>query len=491
MRLPASLSSRLVLTAVSLVALAALLLGLATTVAMRAYLTDQLDREVAAALERASGASGEGRPGLPPITRGDRGGNGDRFGPIARQRVGTLTATIDSTDDQAEVLTDDDVRPLGSEALDRLGEVPVDRRGHTVELPGVGSYRVAAIGTPEGVVVTGLPTSSVDDLVGSLIWLEILLSLAVVAAAATAGSILVRRQLRPLREVAATAHEVSALPLSEGAIDLSPRVPERLTDELTEVGQVGAALNTLLSHVETSLTARHASEQQVRQFVADASHELRTPLATIKGYAELSRRTPDDAAALLAALAKVESEAGRMSSLVDDLLLLARLDAGRPLERSPVDLTRLLLETVSDARVLAPDHRWRLSLPEEAVEVVGDEARLHQVVTNLLGNARRHTPPGSTVTVGVTPGRDGGARLTVSDDGPGFDAALVGQAFERFTRGDSARTRDAHPGGAGLGLSLVRAIVSAHGGTVHLSSRPGETRFEITLPGETERLTGD
>ncbi len=172
-----------------------------------------------------------------------------------------------------------------------------------------------------------------------------------------------------------------------------------------------------------------------------------------------------------------------MSSLVDDLLLLARLDAGRPLERKPVDVTHLLLEAVSDARVLGPGHRWRLELPEEAVEVVGDEARLHQVVTNLLGNARRHTPPGTTVTVGVSPAVGNGfARMTVTDDGPGFDPALAPRAFERFTRGDSARTRDAHPGGAGLGLSLVEAIVTAHGGTVDLSSRPGQTRFTVALP---------
>ena len=381
------------------------------------------------------------------------------------------------------MLTSTGVKALGSEALAELADVPADREGHTVELPGVGHYRVAAVRTDDGVVVTGLPTDDVDSLIGNLIWLELLLTLAGVAAAATIGSVVVRRQLRPLREVAATAHEVSTLPLSEGAIDLSPRVPDRLTDEATEVGQVGSALNTLLSHVETSLSARHASELQVRQFVADASHELRTPLATIKGYAELSRRRPDDAEALLAALNKVESEAGRMSSLVDDLLLLARLDAGRPLERKPVDVTHLLLEAVSDARVLGPGHRWRLELPEEAVEVVGDEARLHQVVTNLLGNARRHTPPGTTVTVGVSPAvADGFARMTVTDDGPGFDPALAPRAFERFTRGDSARTRDAHPGGAGLGLSLVEAIVTAHGGTVDLSSRPGQTRFTVALP---------
>jgi two-component system OmpR family sensor kinase len=490
MKLPASLTSRLVLTAVSLVALVSLLLGVTTTVAMHSYLINQLDNEVAAALDRASHADG-GRggtpPSLPPI---DRDGDGDEFRAIPRQSVGTLMAVLGSSDDHAEVLTSTDVKALGTESLAELADVPADRQGHSVDLPGVGHYRVAAVRTDDGVVVTGLPTDDVDTLIGNLIWLELLLTLAGVAAAATIGSVVVRRQLRPLREVAATAHEVSTLPLSEGAIDLSPRVPDRLTDESTEVGQVGSALNTLLSHVETSLTARHASELQVRQFVADASHELRTPLATIKGYAELSRRRPEDPEALLGALNTVESEAGRMSSLVDDLLLLARLDAGRPLERKPVDLTHLLLEAVSDARVLGPGHKWRLELPEEAVEVVGDEARLHQVVTNLLGNARRHTPPGTTVTVGVSPAPegptagDGFARMTVTDDGPGFDPALAPRAFERFTRGDSARTRDAHPGGAGLGLSMVEAIVTAHGGTVDLSTRPGQTRFTIALPTE-------
>ena len=193
--------------------------------------------------------------------------------------------------------------------------------------------------------------------------------------------------------MAATAHAVAALPLAEGDFDLSERVPEHLTDERTEVGQVGAALNSLLVHVETSLEARHRSEQQVRQFVADASHELRTPLATIVGYTELARTRPD-AETAATALGKVEEEAGRMTTLVEDLLLLARLDSGRPMRREPVDLTRLLVEAVSDARVLAPGHHWRIVVPDEPIEVTGDEQGLHQVVTNLLTNARKHTPAG-------------------------------------------------------------------------------------------------
>jgi len=238
----------------------------------------------------------------------------------------------------------------------------------------------------------------------------------------------------------------------------------------------GAALNTLLEHVETALDARHRSELQVRQFVADASHELRTPLSTIAGYTELARRRPDDTEAAQTALAKVDEESGRMTHLVEDLLLLARLDAGRPLEHGTVDLTRLLLEAVSDARVVAPDHRWRLDLPDDVVELPGDKQRLHQVVTNLLTNVRKHTPPGTTVT--VTARADG---FDVRDDGPGFPPDLTAHAFERFTRGDGARTRNPDSG-AGLGLALVQAIVAAHRGSVTLSSRPGDTVVSVHLP---------
>jgi two-component system OmpR family sensor kinase len=225
--------------------------------------------------------------------------------------------------------------------------------------------------------------------------------------------------------------------------------------------------------------------------VADASHELRTPLTTIAGYTELARRRPDDEGAVRTALGKVEEESARMTSMVEDLLLLARLDSGRPLARDPVDLSRLLLEAVSDARVVAPDHRWRLELPEESIEVTGDADRLHQVVSNLLTNARKHTPSGTTVTVSGGP-----SGFSVHDDGPGFPRELAATAFERFVRGDVSRARATETaagadgaqgsgtsGGAGLGLSLVDAIVSAHGGTVTLDSSPGSTTITVALPG--------
>jgi two-component system, OmpR family, sensor kinase len=306
-----------------------------------------------------------------------------------------------------------------------------------------------------------------------VIW-ELLLGLLGVLIAWGLGLVLVRRTLSPLRDVAAVAQEVTNLQLDRGSVGETVRVPERLTDEKTEVGQVGASLNSLLGHVEQALDARHKSELQVRQFVADASHELRTPLTTIRGYAELAGRKPD---VLPTSMAKVSEEAERMSSLVDDLLLLARLDSGRPLASEPVDLSRLVVGAVDDARVVDASRTWALSLPAEPVVVDGDEQRLHQVVTNLLANARRHTPAGTLVTAGLALS-NGHVDLTVHDTGPGTPADV--NVFERFTRGDSSRTRGS--GGVGLGLSLVAAIVAAHGGDVSVKSKPGDTTFTVSLP---------
>jgi two-component system OmpR family sensor kinase len=299
-------------------------------------------------------------------------------------------------------------------------------------------------------------------------------------AAGWAGWVIIRRTLAPLNRVAATATRVSELELDRGEVDLAQRVSAADTDVRTEVGQVGAALNRMLDHVGGALEARHASEMQVRQFVADASHELRTPLAAIRGYAELSRRSrqpvPEDVSHVLR---RVESEAKRMTALVEDLLLLARLDAGRPLAQDQVDLTMLVVDTVSDAHAAGPGHDWQLDLPEEPVVVVGDGARLHQVLANLLANARTHTPEGTTVTVGVSSTGDQ-AVLRVTDAGPGIPAELQPTIFERFARGDGSRSRAA--GSTGLGLSIVHAVVTAHGGTVAMESAPGRTEFTVRLP---------
>jgi two-component system OmpR family sensor kinase len=474
----ASLTSRLVITAVLLVAVVTLLIAASATVALHSYLQDQLDHDVQGSL----GQLPRGGFAAPPS---DGDADNGRFDVT---RTGTLSGVVGFDQAFAQIYTDDGPTTLDPATLGALAAVPPDGHVHDLSLSGFGRYRVAThratvqtrSGLENALVVAGLPTSAVDRPVHELIGWEALFGFLGIAAAAGVGTYVVRRQLRPLREVAATAHTVAGLPLAEGEIAIAQRVPASLTDARTEVGQVGSALNTLLVHVERSLAERHRSEQQVRQFVADASHELRTPLTTIAGYTELARRRPDDSDAVTTALAKVEDESARMTAMVEDLLLLARLDAGRPLARDTVDLSRLLVEAVSDARVVSPEHRWRLELPEESVEVTGDAERLHQVVTNLLANARKHTPAGTTVTVTGTP-----YGFSVHDDGPGFPPDLRTTAFERFVRGDAARTRvqGGTGGGAGLGLSLVDAIVSAHGGSVSLDSHPGSITITVNLPG--------
>ncbi|UDY22555.1 sensor histidine kinase [Nocardioides sp. Kera G14] len=464
-----TLTTRLIVTAIVLVVAVSGLVAVLTTVAMKSYLTSRLDQDVRRSVRIFAAQADPSQPSGP--------GFGGRY-----QAPGTLNAVVADGLHAGQILGDTPGAgtSVPSSVLTALGKLPVDDEIHDVLVPGEGSFRVgvhpvrlstAEGGVDEGVLVSGLPTSAVDASVRSLIRWEIALLLLGVLAAGSTGFVVVRRQLRPLRDVAATAHAVADIPLAQGEIGPLERVPEALTDERTEVGQVGAALNILLEHVESSLADRYRSEQRVRQFVADASHELRTPLTTIRGYTELARARPE---AVETALAKVEEESGRMTTLVEDLLLLARLDSGRPLERNPVDLTRLTIEAVADAQVLAPTHAWIVSAPDEPVEVIGDEMRLHQVLTNLLTNARRYTPPGTAVTVSV---REDG--FTVHDNGPGFPEGM--DPFERFARGDTSRHHDAETG-AGLGLALVKAIVTAHGGTVTLTSQPGDTIVGITLP---------
>jgi two-component system, OmpR family, sensor kinase len=360
---------------------------------------------------------------------------------------------------------------------------------------------------PGTAVVTGLPLAMVDNTLEHVENTEHVVFATVLLLAVVLGAGLIQVSLRPLRRVAATATRVTELPLDSGEVTLPAGVPD--TDPRTEVGRVGAAFNRMLFHVEKALGRRAASEARLRRFAADASHELRTPLSAIRGYAELALRhrgpVPED---VTHALRRVQSESARMSVLVDDLLLLARLDAGRPIEREPVDLSRLAIETTSDARVARGDHRWRLDLPDEPVMVQGDEHRLHQVMANLLSNAGKHTPAGSTVSVAIALGADvtetastagtagtaavqrgvvpSGPRLelSITDDGPGVPPDLLPELFERFTRGDTGRAREVSAAGksTGLGLAIVDAVVAAHGGCITVTSRPGMTRFAILLP---------
>ena len=378
-----------------------------------------------------------------------------------------------------------DTAKLTTTQLTAVKDVEVGPNPTTVDLGGdLGKYRLIAVKRPDGdVTVAGFPLAGVSESLSHLARNIAAIGLIGLLAMGAATFVLVQRNLRPLRRVAATAERVSELPLDQGWVRTAERVPARDTDPNTEVGTVGLALNNLLDHVDSALNARQRSETQVRQFVADASHELRTPLASIRGYAELSRRETEPVpAGVTHALGRIESEAGRMSTLVEDLLLLARLDSGRELERKPVDLTQVVVETLSDLHAAGPDHTWHLNLPDDPEnfpEVIGDEARLRQVIINLLANARRHTPAGTTVTAGLRHD-DSHVMIDVTDDGPGIPAEFVPHLFERFTRGDAARTRT--EGSTGLGLSIVDAVVTAHHGTVEVISEPGCTRFTVSLP---------
>ena len=378
---------------------------------------------------------------------------------------------------------------------------------HTVTLTSLdGDYLLTKVqASSDDILITGLPLATVDNTLNKVENTEHVVFAAVLLLAVVLGAGLIQVSLRPLRRVAATATRVTELPLDSGEVTLPAGVPD--TDPRTEVGRVGAAFNRMLFHVEKALGRRAASEARLRRFAADASHELRTPLSAIRGYAELALRhpgpVPED---VTHALERVQSESARMTVLVDDLLLLARLDAGRPLEREPVDLSRLVIETTSDARVARGDHRWQLDLPDEPVLVPGDEHRLHQVMANLLSNAGKHTPAGSTVSVALALGATvtgtgtttagtaavqrgimpSGPRveLSITDDGPGIPAELLPELFERFTRGDTGRAREVNAAGksTGLGLAIVDAVVAAHDGCIAVTSRPGMTRFAILLP---------
>ena len=405
--------------------------------------------------------------------------------PRQRNRAGrgTIGAQVQGGTVEAGFVGEDgQIQQISSTASDRLTDVPVDGRPHTRDLGGgLDEYRVVATKAKDGTtVITALPLNDALDTVYRLTAVITLVTLLGLVLAAFLGLAIVRLTLRPLRRVTATARRVAELPLDRGEVALAVRVPEADTDPRTEVGQVGAALNRMLDHVGAALTARQASETRVRHFVADASHELRTPLAAIRGYAELTRprrqELPPD---VTHALDRVESESIRMTGLVEDLLLLARLDSGRPLDRGPVDLTQVLVDAVSDAHATGPDHRWSLDLPDEPVTVSGDPARLHQVVANLLANARTHTPPGTRVVVRLTTDASS-AVLTVADDGPGIPPDLLPEVFERFARGDGSRSRAA--GSTGLGLAIVAAVVEAHGGSVGVTSMPGATAFSVRLP---------
>ena len=480
--------TRLLITQIALLAVVCAGIGIATEFALQRFLMNQLDERVIDAARRSASIYAlpppPPPPGYPHRERFDPElGPGPGFLDAPGQSTRTVGAVVIGrhTVDAGVITADGSRAEVSPAAADQLAQVP-HREMSTVDLDGLGRYRLTATHARSGeTIVAGLPMADVDD---TLLWVLVMFCVVgaiALAAATTAGILIIRRQLAPLSRVSAAAREVADLELDRGEVRLpTPIVPVDPASAHTEVGQLGSALNRMLDRIAGALSARHASETRVRQFVADASHELRTPLAAIRGYTELAQRKRDDLPDDVAhAMSRVESETQRMTQLVEDMLLLARLDAGRPLEREPVDLSRLVVDAVSDAHIAGPDHQWSLDVPDEPVIVVGDEARLHQVLGNLLANARTHTPAGTSVTTSLAVD-DGAAVLTVADDGPGIPRWLQPEIFERFARGDTSRSR--RGGSTGLGLAIVAAVVRAHHGTIDVHSVPGSTEFSVRLP---------
>ena len=449
--------------AVALVAAGLLVVGLT-----RASLVDQVDRELRSVgtdvnrLERiaATVATDDLTGRRLALMRLDRQG----------RIVQSLPSGFASDPDPLPALP---VYPAGipAAAFDTVADLPAQ--------DGATRYRVLIEhGRQNLVFAVAAPLNGVDDAIQTLIRSVVLVGALAMAALLAVAWIVVRRGLLPLERISRTAEQITAGDLSHRA---------GIPHDDSEVGRLGAAFDTMLDQIESSfaeqraaLEAKAGSEVQLRRFVADASHELRTPLTAILGYADLFHAGGlGEAAALEIAMDRIGTEGRRMSALVDDLLMLARLDQGRPLRRDPVNLTRMVDEAVADARALEPQ-RPIDPVSEPDIIVIGDEDRLRQVVGNLLANVRVHTPPTAALDIGVR--RDGTfAELRVADHGPGVDPVHGPRVFDRFYRADPGRARDS--GGAGLGLSIATSVVAAHGGELwHEPTPAGGATFVVRLP---------
>ncbi len=481
-----SLRARLILGVIALTAAGLVVADFATYSALRSFLVDRTDSSLEAAHVSVEGAifhRGGGDHG------GDQAGGPD-LGPLTTAAPGEYVALrrLDGT----TVRTSSTPRfpggtPPPPPALPVHIDLPASTAGgervtyFTVAAKsGGGRYRVRASIEPQNtsyVLIVAQPLSDVDSTLHRLFWIALLVTTLVLAGVAALGLWVVRLGLKPLEAIGATASEIAAG-------DLTKRVQRE--DDRTEVGRLGFALNGMLGQIESAATAREASlraleasERKLRRFVADASHELRTPLAAVRAYAELFTRgaaeRPDD---LRRSMSGISRESERMSLLVDDLLLLARLDEGRPLALEPVRLDEVVAEAVETARAVDPARPVDVAV--EPLTVLGDRDRLRQVMDNLLANVRAHTPPATPVRVRVA-ARDGMAQVEVADAGPGMEPEQRDHVFERFYRADQSRSRAS--GGAGLGLSIVAAVTDAHGGRVFVESALGDgSTFTIELP---------
>ena len=465
---PTTLRRQFVAGGVALVTLASIVIGIAASFAVGRALLDSLDEELADTSRRLA-VSLEG-PGPGQLNR-------------PGFDVGTVVALISPTEvSGAFIDADGNLQALKPDQAGSLASVQwVAGEPENVLLDNRGGYRALLVAKIEGTqIVVGLPLREIRTTIARLNIVIIAVVVIVVLVAASIGALLVRYALKPLDRLTETASAVTRQPLDRGDVRLALRVPPQYTNTESEVGQVGAALNLMLDHVDEAFQSRFESEEKMRQFVADASHELRTPLASIRGYAELTKRGGEKLSKdMKQAVDRIESESIRMTSLVEDLLLLARFDEGHALQMESVDLAQIVRDALSDAYVTSPEHEWGAEGVEEPVLITGDGSAIHQVVVNLLANARVHTSPGTSVEVRVKQSSDKTV-VQVEDSGPGIPRDARKKLFERFARGDSSRARSS--GSTGLGLSIVDTIVKAHGGSVGLTSKPGKTVFTVTLP---------
>lgn len=459
-----SLRTRLLLGLLGLVSVGLVASDFITYRFLQSFLMDRLDEQVQAAVDPVASRLSAGERRSPPLNRTPIPG-------------GTYGAVVDN-DGNVQLS-----RPFGYEGED-LESLPQPKltvgdlgRREPFTTPAVErtapGFRVVVVPLSSTAnLVVAVPMNDVVQTLRRLVLIELVTTAAVLAGVGGLALVVVRAGLRPLEDIGRTAGAIA-----EG--DLSRRV-ER-AEPATEVGRLGLSLNAMLSQIQSAFEARQASEDRLRRFVADASHELRTPLTSIRGYAEMFRRgaseRPED---LTTSMRRIEEESARMGVLVDDLLLLARLDQGRPLDHRPVDLNRVAADAVADARAVEPERAITLETSSAGAVVLGDELRLRQVAANLLANARQHTPPTAAVRVGVRR-ENGSVVLEVADDGPGLLPEEAAKVFERFYRADPSRNRN--QGGTGLGLSIVAAVAAAHGGRARVESVPGEgARFWVELP---------
>jgi two-component system OmpR family sensor kinase len=476
-----TLRLRLVLALVVLVTAGLALFGVVTYSLFAHSQYEQLDSQIrhSSAIVTRQLTDSAGLTTPPPFARGGppRGDGGPEGGGDGRPPIGPIDTYGELRDSSGKVIQT--VQLSSSSATPRLPAQITISPGHsrfltTGSATGAGSWRVYVTSSPlppRATVIIASPLGGVGNQLHRLIYIEVSGAAVLLAIVCAGGWLILRRGLRPLEHMAGTAGSIAAG-------DLSRRVSP--AGGASEVGQLGMALNTMLDEIEAAFAERDATEQRLRQFLADASHELRTPLTSIQGFAELFRIGPDQQHVdLPTILRRIEEESARMKVLVEDLLLLARLDETRPVERQPVDLAVLAADACSDAVAAAPGRAVTLDAPEPVV-VLGDEAHLRQAIANLVSNAVRHTPPGTPIDVAARV-RDGMGTVVVRDHGPGLDGEALSHVFDRFWQADKARSGS----GAGLGLTIVAGIAAEHGGTAAAGNAEddgGGALFELRLP---------